>query len=701
MFEGQARIGVDVGGTFTDAVLEVGDRRFTSKVLTTPRDPEQGCMQCIEEMLRHAGLGPDAVGVIVHGTTLATNSIIERKGATTSLLTTEGFRDTLQMGTEGRPDQYDINVTQPEPLVPRRQRITVEERLNSRGEVLVPLTTGKLDAVLPILDAAGTESLAIAFLHSYANPVHERLAREHLSRCRPDWSVSLSCEVSPEFREFERFSTTCANAYVRPLMERYLTAFAAQLRQRGFVCPLLLMLSSGGLTTVEIAKAFPVRLVESGPAGGAIFAQGIAAAHGIEKAVSFDMGGTTAKICLIDDTRAQTSRRFEVARVYRFRRDSGLPLRIPVIEMVEIGAGGGSIAGIDALGRIAVGPQSAGSDPGPACYGLGGRRATVTDANLVMGRIDPEGFAGGRMALTTRDAQDALMADVGQPMSVSLETAAFGVTEIVCENMATAVRVHAIESGKNVDDRTLIAFGGAAPLHACQLARKLGIRRIIVPRHAGVGSAVGFLRAPISYEVVRTFHQRVDAFEAETVNTVIQDMEDEAKGYVRMAAGPAALSIRRQAYMRYQGQGHEIAVDVPNGRFDASAGAGLQALFDEEYRAVFGRDIGTVAAAEVVAWRVTAGTAPFPDPFSGPFSGPARADASRGATPAPISRPVLDPAFESPVACAVHDRETLESGFSVSGPAILAEDETSTVVDVRFEAAVLPGGDVELRQRAP
>ena len=692
MFGGQARIGVDVGGTFTDAALEIGERRFTSKVLTTPKDPERACMQCIEETLGRAGLEPEAVGAIIHGTTLATNSIIERKGATTSLLTTEGFRDTLQMGTEGRPDQYDINVAQPEPLVPRRRRLTVEERLNSRGQVLVPLTAEKLDAVLPALDAAGTESVAIAFLHSYANPVHERLAGEHLARRRPDWSISLSCDVSPEFREFERFSTTCANAYVRPLMERYLTAFAARLRQRGFACPLLLMLSSGGLTTVEIAKAFPVRLVESGPAGGAIFAQGIAAAHGIGKAISFDMGGTTAKICLIDDARAQTSRRFEVARVYRFRRDSGLPLRIPVIEMVEIGAGGGSIAGVDALGRISVGPESAGSDPGPACYGRGGSRATVTDANVVMGRIDPVGFAGGTMPLSADEARRALMADVGRPMSVSLRAAAFGVTEIVCENMATAVRVHAIESGKNVDDRTLIAFGGAAPLHACQLARKLGIRRIIVPRCAGVGSAVGFLRAPISYEVVRTFHQRVDAFEAEAVNTVIRDMEEEAKGYVRMAAGEAALSIRRQAYMRYQGQGHEIAVDVPNGQFDASGGDRLQALFDGEYRSVFGRDIGTVAAAEVVAWRVTAGAAPFPEPV--------RAHEPGRAARAPVSRQVLDPAFESPVACEVHEREALACGFSLSGPAILTEDETSTVVDTRFDAAILPGGDVELTQKA-
>ncbi len=688
-----ARIGVDIGGTFTDAALEVDDRRFTSKVLTTADDPARGCMQCLDDVLGRAGLEPGAVSVIIHGTTLATNAIIERKGATTSLLTTDGFRDTIQIGTEGRPEQYDINIIQPVPLVPRRRRITVEERLNSRGEVLVPLTSDKLDAVLPALDAAGTESLAIAFIHSYANPAHEHLARDYFARCRPDWSISISSDVSPEFREYERFSTTCANAYVRPAIEGYLAAFEARLEDRGFTCPLLLMLSSGGLTTIETAKAFPVRLIESGPAGGAIFAQEIAATHRIEKSLSFDMGGTTAKICLIDNGRAQTSRRFEVARVYRFRKDSGIPVRVPVIEMVEIGAGGGSIAWIDDLGRITVGPESAGSDPGPACYDLGGARATVTDANVVLGRIDPDGFAGGKMPLAADKADDALTADIGAPMSLSSPAAAFGVTEIVCENMATAARVHAIESGKNVDDRTLIAFGGAAPLHACQLAEKLGIRRVIVPRHAGVGSAIGFLRAPVSYEVVRTLYQKVDAFDAGVVNAVFADMEDEASTYVRMGAGNgAALHVRRQAYMRYQGQGHEIAIDVPNGSFDGDGGRVLQSLFDRGYEAAFGRDIGTLAAAEVVAWSVTVSTDPHPD-LDEPVGAPA------GAARDAVSWQVLDPATRTPIAYQVHHRDALGPGAKVQGPAIITEDETSTVVDSRFDATILHGGEVELTRR--
>ena len=690
-----ARVGVDVGGTFTDIALEADGRRITSKLLTTVGDPEEACMRGLEDVLDKAGLEPGDVEVIIHGTTLATNAIIERKGAVTSLITTQGFRDSIQIGTEGRPEQYDINIVQPAPLVPRRRRFTVAERLNSRGEVLVPLETQSLEALLPALDAAGTESLAIAFIHGYANPVHEERARDFFATHRPAWPVTISAEVSPEFREFERFSTACANAYVRPLIERYLGNFETRLTERGFTCPLQLMLSSGGLTTVETAKRFPVRLVESGPAGGAIFAREIATTHGIDKALSFDMGGTTAKICLIDEGRAQTSRRFEVARVYRFRKDSGLPLRIPVIEMVEIGAGGGSIAWIDELGRISVGPQSAGSSPGPACYDLGGEKPTVTDANLEMGRIDPLGFAGGRMPLAADKARAAIEADIGTPMSMSSMAAAFGLTEIVCENMATAARVHAIESGKNADDRTLIAFGGAAPLHACQMAEKLGIRRIIVPRHAGVGSAVGFLRAPVSYEVVRTLYHRMDAFDAEAVNAVYGEMEAEAAGYVRLGADDtASLSLRRQAYMRYQGQGHEIAVDIPNQVFGDDGGQVFQRIFDRGYKAAFGRDIGAIAAAEVVAWSVTVSTGSHADLEAG-------IEASGPVNGASEHRPVFDPGALSAIDYAIHHRNDLGPGASIEGPAVIAEEETSTVVDSRFRATILSGGEIELNRRAP
>ena len=690
-----ARVGIDIGGTFTDVALEVGGRRFTSKVLTTTDNPALACMEALEEGLAGSRTEPSGVDVIIHGTTLATNAVLERKGAVTSLLTTEGFRDTIEIGTEGRPEQYEINIVKPRPLVPRRRRFTVAERLNSRGEVLIPLDEDALAALLPFLDAAGTESLAIGFIHSYVNPLHERLARDYFAKRRPAWSITLSSDVSPEFREFERFSTACTNAYVRPLIERYLDRFEASLRERGFRCPLLLMLSSGGLTTVETAKRFPVRLMESGPAGGAIFAGTIARAHRLDKVVSFDMGGTTAKICLIDAGTAQTSRRFEVARVYRFRKDSGIPLRIPVIDMVEIGAGGGSIAWLDELGRISVGPESAGAQPGPACYGFGGRAPTVTDANVVMGRISADHFAGGKVSLVPARAEEALQAAIGDAMGLSHDAAAFGVTEVVCENMASAARVHAIESGKNVDDRTLIAFGGAAPLHACQLADKLGIRRIVIPRDAGVGSAVGFLRAPIAYEVVRTLYQCVTDFDPELVNRMYDAMEDEATRYVRLGAGEGArLEIRRQAYMRYQGQGHEIAVELPPGRFGSDSGSALQTLLDRAYRRAFGRDIGAIAAAEVVAWSTTVRTAPHPD------LRPDVCGNGRGEEPAPGERSIIDPSSREALAFRVHHRDALSPGDRVDGPAVVSEDETTTVVASQFVARILPGGEIELTSRS-
>ena len=682
------RVGIDIGGTFTDTVLEIGGKRFTRKLLTTSANPSVACMETLDGVIRDAGASPSDIEVIIHGTTLATNAIIERKGAITSLVTTRGFRDTIEIGTEGRPEQYDINIVKPEPLVPRRRRLVVAERMDSEGNALIPLTEQSLNSLLPALDASGTESLAIAFLHSYVNPVHEQMARDFFANRRPDWKISISSEVSPEFREFERFSTTCANAYVQPMVERYLTEFDESLKSRGFSCPLLLMLSNGGLTAIDTARRFPVRLIESGPAGGAIFSADIAKRHKLDRAVSFDMGGTTAKICLLNDGHAQTSRRFEVARVYRFRKDSGLPLRIPVIDMVEIGAGGGSIAGIDELGRITVGPVSAGSDPGPACYGLGGLEPTVTDANLAMGRIDAEEFAGGTMPLDLSAASLSLSSELTVSLGLSATQTAFAITETVCENMASASRVHAIESGKNVDDRTMVAFGGAAPLHACQLADKLGISRIIIPSDAGVGSAVGFLRAPIAYEVVRTIYQSLENFDVDVTNKICAEMESAAKSHILPVVGPSApLTVRRQAFMRYRGQGHEIAVDVPPGDLAQDAATVLQELFDSSYRMIFGRNVGGIVAGEIVSWSVA---------VSSPVA------ESRGAAKASPrnvrsgSRQVFDTSIKRRVAYRTIARRDFSTGETIKGPAVIHEDQTSIIVTAGFDAVSLPGGDVEL-----
>ena len=697
---GESRIGVDIGGTFTDVVLEIDGKRLTHKILTTRENPAEACLRGICRILAAAGAAAEDIDVLIHGTTLATNAIIERKGAVTSMVTTAGFRDVIEIGTEGRPEQYDINILKPEPLVARRRRFVVQERLDGNGGVLRPLRDSDLEALLPALDAAGTESLAIGFLHSYINPEHEHRAREYFERHRPQWTISLSSEISPEFREFERFSTTCANAYVQPMMSSYLEEFEQELRARGFSCPVLFMLSSGGLTSIDTARRFPVRLIESGPAGGAIFAAEVSRRCVANQAISFDMGGTTAKICMLDDAKLQTNRRFEVARVYRFRKDSGLPLRIPVIDMVEIGAGGGSIARIDELERLAVGPESAGSEPGPACYGRGGTRPTVTDACLALGMIDPESFAGGDIALDSAAASAAIRGHVASRMDIGAVAAAFGITEVVCETMASATRVHAIECGKNCVSRTLIAFGGAAPMLACRMANRLGINRVIVPADAGVGSSVGFLRAPISFELVRTVCQPLDDFDFETTNRICDEMHEETEQHVRTCVGnDIQLETRRQAYMRYKGQGHELAVDVPWKPLGPESSEDLQARFEAKYRESFGRNVGGIAAGEVVSWSLSVSGPRYPaTSMQDQLFLPPANSAIHGKLQK--KRPLFDARQSGFKPVPVADRAFLVPGETVAGPAIIVERQTSIVVSEEFDARVLATNDIEIRRRA-
>jgi N-methylhydantoinase A len=550
-----ARLAVDIGGTFTDLAVERDGERWTAKVLTTPNAPELGVLEGVRVVLGRAGLQPADIVLVIHGTTLATNAVIERKGAKTALLTTEGFRDVLALGNESRYDQYDLNIELPQPLVPRRWRVTVPERLDNEGRVLLPLDEEAVRRQVAFLRAEGIESLAIGFLHSFVNAAHERRAAAIVRQVWPELPVSLSSEVSPEMREWERFSTTVANAYVQPRMASYLHRLEDGLRAAGLACPLFLMLSGGGLTTLETAARFPIRLVESGPAGGAIFAANVARQKGWEKVLSFDMGGTTAKVCLVDGFAPQAARTFEVARVGRFKKGSGLPLRIPVIEMVEIGAGGGSIAHLDSMGRIQVGPESAGADPGPACYGRGGTQPAVTDANLLLGRYEPDLFAGGALKLHTGPAATAMAAQVGERLRLPPEMAALGVVEMVDENMANAARVHAIESGKGYEGRAIIAFGGGGPVHGYRVAEKIGVTRLLVPSGAGVGSAIGFLRAPVAYEVVKSLYQRFASFDLAAVNALLAAMSAEASEVVAEGAFGAPTEERRLAFMRYVGPG--------------------------------------------------------------------------------------------------------------------------------------------------
>jgi N-methylhydantoinase A len=685
------RLGVDIGGTFTDVALEVGDRRYTAKGLTTARAPEAGVLAIVRAIIGEAGIRPGDVQLIIHGTTLATNALIERKGAKTALLTTEGFRDVLEIRHENRFEQYDVNIDLPPPLVPRRLRLPVGERIDAQGDVLVPLDEASVTRALDQLTAQNIEAVAVGFLHSFTNPDHEQRVGEAIARRLPHVAVSLSSDVSPEMREYERFSTACANAYLQPLISSYLGKLARELEQSGFRCPMLLMTSGGGITTTETAIRFPVRLVESGPAGGAIFAACIARQHGLDHVVSFDMGGTTAKICFIDHGRPQTARAFEVARVYRFTKGSGLPLRIPVIEMVEIGAGGGSIAAIDSLDRIAVGPQSAGSEPGPVCYGRGGSEPTVTDADLVLGRVDPTTFSGGKMPLDASAAQRAIAERIGAKLNLAAEHAALGVSEMVDENMANAARVHAIESGKDLRPRTLIAFGGAAPLHAARVAEKLGIGRVLVPANAGVGSAVGLLRAPVAYEVVRGRLMRLSSFEPENANRLLADMRVEAEAIVRRGAADAPLVERRAAFMRYRGQGHEIAVELPVRAFNNTDRAAITALFEEAYRRLYSRPIPGVDI-EILSWVVT---------ISAPAQGElATALPVRPSEPKPRGRRALfDPQAGEFQAVPIYWRGDLAPGAKIAGPAVIAEDDTSTVVSPLFEAQVDKFGYIALTRR--
>lgn len=688
------RLAIDVGGTFTDVVLLDGTRQHTAKVLTTPAAPEHGVIQGVEDILAQAGLAWRDIDLLILGTTLATNALIERKGARTALITTGGFRDLVEIGLEDRFAQYDVFLDKPAPLVPRHLRFGIDERIDSQGRILTPLDEDAVHALADTLRAQQIESVAICFLHGYANPVHERRVRELLREHAPDLWISLAAEVCPEIREYERLSTICANAYVQPQVAGYLQRLRARTTALGLRAEPFLMTSGGAITTLEAGIAEPVRLVESGPAGGAVLSRQVAEQSGVTRALSFDMGGTTAKICFIDDYQPQISRSFEFGRVHRHLKGSGLPIRIPVIEMVEIGAGGGSIARVNHLGVLQVGPDSAGSSPGPAAYGLGGEHPTVTDANAVLGVIDPSRFAAGKVGLDGTLARQALTTQLSPATGLAAEPLAQAVVEIVTETMANAARVHASEQGKATDDYTLIAFGGAAPLHAARLARKLGITRLIVPASAGVGSAVGFLWAPVAYQAVRSFYQHFTQLDHAGVQRLLDALSASTREVVLRAAPGATVTERRVVYMRYTGQGHEIAVELPPGPFNATAAATLAARFADRYADLYGRSLPHIAA-EAVSWSVSAqaGTPVPPTPDTLPGAG----------TPAQPAgtRQVFDADANDWQALPVYERSTLALGQQVTGPALIVEDETTTHVPAGFRAGLSALGSLVLDDDQP
>ena len=685
------RVATDIGGTFTDVVVERGSELATSKVLTTPRAPEQAVIEGVSSVLSEMNLAFSDISVFLHGTTLATNAIIERKGARTALIATDGFRDVLEIADESRYDQYDVFIEKPATLVARPWRFTVAERIDVQGTVLKPLDEDGVVEIARQLSAHDIQAVAIAFIHAYANDVHETRAGEIIREHCPGIEVTLSSEVCPEAREYERTSTAVANAYVQPLMAGYLQRLSGGLQAKGFSQSIHLMTSGGNLASLETASRFPIRLVESGPAGGAILAAELAAERNEDRILSFDMGGTTAKICLIEDGTPLKTRSFEVDRTARFMKGSGLPVRIPVIEMIEIGAGGGSIAQIDELGRIQVGPHSAGSEPGPACYGLGGDQPTVTDGDMLLGKIDPARFAGGKIEIHPDKASRAVESVVAKPMSLDNETAAFGIVEIVDENMANAARVHAIERGIDIAGRTLVAFGGAAPLHACRLAEKLRITRVLIPSGAGVGSAIGFLRAPVAYESVRSRYMTISRFDAALASELLAAMSEEVTKTALTAAPHGQLIEKRGAYMRYAGQGHEIFVELPLRAVIDDDANHFRDVFEAEYRRLFNRQIPG-AEIEIMSWSVGVTTAAKEQQTLD------TAESTEAATPIGQSE-VFDAQLNRRVSVDVYDRAKLVAGHSFAGPAIVVEAGTSTVVSSTFEGTVDSGGALVLTSK--
>lgn len=689
---GSYRVGLDIGGTFTDLVLlneTTGELRL-HKILTTPEDPARAALAGLLELCAAAGVAVGDVTVLVHGTTLVTNAIIERSGARTALLTTRGFRDILEMGKEQRYDIYDLFLRFPDPLVRRRDRLEIDERVAADGELLAPIDRDAVRGVAERLAADGIEAVAVAFLHSYRNPANEQAARAAIRDAAPGLAVSLSSDVVPEIREYERTCTTVCNAYVQPLLDRYVGRLESALGERGFTGRFTLMQSTGGAAAPDTARRFPIRLLESGPAGGALVAAFFGAPLGLRDLVGFDMGGTTAKICLIRDGRADIAPGMEVARVHRFKRGSGLPVTVPTVDMMEIGAGGGSIAWIDSLGLLKVGPHSAGAEPGPACYGRGGRAPTVTDACLALGYFNEASFLGGTMPLD-RPAAVAALERLGEPLRLDAVGTAWGIHQIVVESMAAAARVYLIERGQDPRRFALIAFGGAGPSHAARVARILGMSDVIVPPASGVASALGLLVAPVSVELVHSLPGPLDGLPWDRVAALYAEMEAQGLGALRDAGvAPASIVRERRAEMRLLGQFHDIEVPVPDGPLGPDVAARLAAAFEAEYRRRYGVFLSD-RPIQALNWRLSV-TGPRPD-VRLRTGDPGPADAGAAVR---TRRPAYFPESGGFVEAPVYDRALLRPGMRADGPAIIEEREATTVVGPGDRLTVDAAGNLRL-----
>lgn len=685
----QYALGIDIGGTFTDVVVYDRNRAvsFSHKELTTPDAPHRGVIAGIRRLFEEERLAYRDVVRVVHATTLFTNVLVERKGAKTGLITTEGFRDALEIGRERKYELYDLFIEFPEPLVRRRLRLEVPERIGPDGSIERPLDETALIERTRELVEQGVQSLAISFLHAYANPVHERRARELIEREFPQLFISLSYDVSPQIREYERTSTTVVNAYIKVLAESYLELLTTEVAKLGIKAPLFMMLSNGGLTHIGEAKRVPVQLLESGPAAGALAGALFGGRSGIREVLAFDMGGTTAKLAVVEDGKPLLAYQFETSRAKRFAKGSGLPVNISTIELIEIGAGGGSTAEIDDMGLLKVGPRSAGASPGPACYGHGGTSSTVTDANLILGFLDPATFAGGTMMID-RGQAEAATRPLAEKAGLPLAELAWGIHSVVNENMAAAARVHVAERGHHSSEFALLATGGGGPLHACEVAKRLGIRRVVCPPGAGVASALGLLMAPARVDRVLTLAKRLSRLDWNAFEQAFRDLERDARTVIDATlAGKTKVVVERAADLRFVGQGFELVTRLPRGPYTSRSLAATRNAFHEEYRRVF-RQMPLVGDIEIINIRVMLTTPLGRATLKVEGGRGTAAHALRGKRRAWLAD--RGRFAEMPV----YERYALPVGAGIRGPAIVEEASATMVVPPKARASVDRAGNL-------
>ena len=687
------KLGVDIGGTFTDIVLvnEDSGTIHIGKVLTTPEDPSQAVISLVRKITGTLGINTAEIRSIIHGTTLVTNAIIERKGAKTGLITTKGFRDVLEIGRELRYDIYDLFAQMPKPLVPRSLRVEVDERIEAGGKIIQSLNLQEAENVIHELKDKGVEAIAISLLHSFRNPKHESLIADMIRELYPEITVSMSSEVVPEIKEYERTTTTVANGYVSPLMRRYMNHLEEELQNLGFRGEVFLMLSDGGITTAETAVKFPIRIIESGPAGGAIAVKEYGGLLQEKDLVGFDMGGTTAKICVLENGEPFKAKQFEAARIYRFKKGSGIPLKVPVIDLIEIGAGGGSIAKVNNLGLLTVGPESSGSDPGPVSYGLGGMDPTVTDADLTLGYLDPGYFLGGEMPLDGDKARSAIVEKVGQPMGIALEEAAWGIYEMVNESMTDSARTYAMEKGIDLSKFSMVVLGGAGPVHAYGIALKLKINKVICPQRAGVLSALGFLVAPASFELSRSYVAAIKSLDIDLVNQIYHEMEAEGSSLLeKVGVRPEQISCKRIVGARYVGQGYEIEIPVPVGVLSLASLEEIEQSFNAEYKRIYNR-LNEDVEIEFIDWRIiVSGPKPNMD-----LSSASNANGEQlGNNALKGHRKVYFPEYGDYVRAPVYDRYQIQLGMVLEGPAVVEEKESTLVIGPKGKAEVDQWGNI-------